>query len=89
MNETRYHILAVDDHPVVLEGIRMIVGQIEGVRCVGLGRVEDLRRTLAGESYDMYILDLEFPDADGFCVISEIREKKPDTRILVYTMHEE
>lgn len=89
MNEKRYHILAVDDHPVVLEGIRMIVGRIEGVQCAGLTRVEALRRTLSDESYDMYILDLEFPDADGFCVINEIREKKPDAHIVIYTMHEE
>lgn len=89
MNEKHYHILAVDDHPVVLEGIRMIVNRIEGVQCVGLNCVEDLRRTLSDENYDMYILDLEFPDTDGFCVINEIREKKPETHIVIYTMHEE
>lgn len=84
-----YYILAVDDHPVVLEGLRMIVSRIKGVQCTGLTCVEDLKRTLPIRSYDMYILDLEFPDTDGFCIINEIRERKPDAHIVIYTMHEE
>jgi len=89
MNAKQYNILAVDDHPVVLEGIRMVVSRIDGVYCMGLTSVEALRQTLPDETYDMYILDLEFPDADGFCVINSIRREKPGSRILIYTMHEE
>lgn len=37
----------------------------------------------------MYILDLEFPQADGFSVLRMLRDKAPDSRILIYTMHEE
>lgn len=39
--------------------------------------------------YNMYILDLEFPQADGFSVLRMLRDKAPDSRILIYTMHEE
>lgn len=89
MKEESYKILAVDDHPVVLEGIRMVVTRIEGVECAGLTNITDLKLTLLSEDYDMYILDLEFPDADGFCVVNAIRDAKPQSRIIIYTMHEE
>lgn len=89
MDRKQYKILAVDDHPVVLEGIRLIVTQIDGVQCTGLTSVEELKHTLLMEDYDMYILDLEFPDTDGFCVIKDIHEHKPDSHIVIYTMHEE
>ena len=89
MNVKQYNILAVDDHPVVLEGIRMVESRIEGVHCMGLTGVDALRKTLRNETYDLYILDLEFPDAYGFCVIESIRREKPGSRILIYTMHEE
>lgn len=89
MKEESYRILAVDDHPVVLEGIRLVVTRIEGVQCTGLTNTTDLKQALLSEDYDMYILDLEFPDTDGFCVINAIRDAKPESRIIIYTMHEE
>lgn len=89
MKGESYRILAVDDHPVVLEGIRLVVTRIEGVQCAGLTNITDLKLTLSNEDYDMYILDLEFPDTDGFCVINAIRDAKPESRIMIYTMHEE
>lgn len=89
MDNKQYRILAIDDHPVVLEGIRLIVTQIEGVVCDGLTCIKDLKDTLRKEEYDMYILDLEYPDADGFSIINMIRTTKPDSRIVIYSMHEE
>ena len=52
--------------------------------------VEQLEHYFSVRSpYNMYILDLEFPQADGFSVLRMLRDKAPDSRILIYTMHEE
>ena len=83
-------ILVVDDHPIVLEGIKKIASALEGVKCDGIMEVEQLEHYFSARSpYNMYILDLEFPQADGFSVLRMLRDKAPDSRILIYTMHEE
>ena len=85
-----YEILITDDHPIVLEGIKRIVSGLDGVKCDGIIEVEQLEGCFSSRPpYDMYIPDLEFPKADGFSVIQLLREKAPDSRILIYTMHEE
>lgn len=89
MNNRPYRILAVDDHPVVLEGIRLIASRIEGVQCEGVPGIRQMEQALTDKNYDMYILDLEFPDTDGFCIINLLRHRKPDSNIIIYTMHEE
>lgn len=89
MDKKTYRILAIDDHPVVLEGIRLIVTQLNGVTCDVMTHIKDLPLTWEKTDYDMYILDLEFPDTDGFCIINALRNKKPDSHIVIYTMHEE
>ena len=35
-------ILVVDDHPIVLEGIKKIASALEGVKCDGIMEVEQL-----------------------------------------------
>lgn len=90
MAKEYYEILITDDHPVVLEGIKKVASMLKGVRCDGISEVEKLEsRFVTHPPYDLYILDLEFPKADGFSVIRLLREKAPDSRILIYTMHEE
>ncbi|WP_455587517.1 response regulator [Bacteroides sp.] len=90
METGNYEILIIDDHPIVLEGIKKIASTLEGVKCDGILEVEKLENSFSSRPpYDMYILDLEFPKADGFSVIKSLRDKAPDSRILIYTMHEE
>lgn len=89
MNTSFYHILAVDDHPVVLAGICMLANRLKNVVCEGLSNIEQLKTEKAEKVYDLYILDLEFPDADGFTLVHTLRSQHPHCHILVYTMHEE
>ena len=85
-----YRILALDDHPMVLEGIRHLLSQTADILCEGVTNHQQLTQLLqAGQQFDLFILDLELPDADGFEVLKSIRQHCPDTAILIYTMHEE
>lgn len=90
MTKKYYEILITDDHPIVLEGIKRVASMLKDVRCDGINEVEKLESSFLTHSpYDLYILDLDFPKADGFSVIRLLRKKAPDSRILIYTMHEE
>ena len=82
-------IAVVDDHNLVLEGFRSLLTR-NGLRHVELGRsaaaLTDILRT---RTYDIYIIDVELPDMDGFLLIDAIREAWPSARIIVSTIHDE
>jgi two-component system response regulator EvgA len=86
-NQSAYHILALDDHPVVLEGLSHLLSAYDVTTCAQAGQLSALLKQ--GLRPDLFILDLELPDADGFELISNIRRHCPEAAILIYTMHEE
>lgn len=80
----------VDDHDLVREGLKVILVD-NGVKDIekfhtAKGLVSSID---AGLQYDFFILDLELPDMDGFELIDEIRERNPEARIIVSTIHDE
>lgn len=82
-------IAVVDDHNLVLEGFRSLLTR-NGLRNVELFRsaaaVTDILHT---RTYDIYIIDVELPDMDGFLLIDAIRGAWPAARIIVSTIHDE
>ncbi len=88
--EKLYRIIALDDHPMVLEGISHILTAMPNVTVEGVTSQSQLLEQLeGGRQFDLFILDLELPDANGFEVLKTIRQQCPNAAILIYTMHEE
>lgn len=87
---TKAEILAVDDHSLILEGIRRVVGKMqEAVVADAVTSGKEALKLMAQRDYDLYILDVSIPDVSGFELIERIRELDEDARIIVNTMHEE
>jgi DNA-binding NarL/FixJ family response regulator len=89
MPEGLLRVLVVDDHPMVREGLRSMLGA-DGIEVAGeaASGAEALER--AGELRpDLVLLDLELPDADGLSVLARLREAHPHLPVLVVTMHED
>lgn len=83
-------ILLVDDHSLILQGIRRIVEQIPEVAFThAVTSGAEASKLIELNNYDIYILDIELPDTDGFELIKKIRKKNEDARIIINTMHEE
>ena len=81
--------LVVDDHPMVREGLRSMLGA-DGIEVAGeaASGADALER--AGElAPDLVLLDLELPDADGLSVLARLRERYPRLPVLVVTMHQD
>ena len=86
---SEYQILIVDDHPVVREGLRVILSQLQGVKCTLCESVEKLTNMLNRNiRHDLYILDLEFPKSDIFPFLDRISPPFPASKILPYSIHE-
>jgi DNA-binding NarL/FixJ family response regulator len=82
-------VLVVDDHPMVREGLRSMLGG-EDMDIVGeaASGAEALRRA-AARDIDVVLLDLELPDMDGLAVLRRIREMDAHLPVLVVTMHQD
>lgn len=91
MKERDIRILLVDDHDLVLQGLKRIVEcslpEIKNV-CTALSGQEALL-LIASQRFNLFVLDMELPDISGMDIIVRIREKDPQARIIVNTMHEE
>jgi len=75
---------------VVDEGATSRVGLSEMVRAIGFTPVEasnaaEARLALADHGPPIVVLDTVLPDADGIELLKEIREKYPDTYVLIIT----
>ena len=85
-----YTILVLDDHPVVLEGIKRLLSADSDMQVEGVTHSSELFQLLEqGRCFQLFILDLELPDTDGFEAMATIRSHCPEAAILIYTMHEE
>ena len=82
-------VLIADDHPVVLHGLRALLGgSPDLVEVVGDARAGDEAVRKAVELYpDVAILDLQMPEKSGIQALEEIRRQSPSTRTLVLSMH--
>jgi len=81
-------VLIVDDHSVVVEGIRKAIEketdfQVAGVAADGLQAIEQVKVLKP----DLVILDVSMPDLNGVETAHRIRQCRPRTRIVVFTMH--
>lgn len=82
-------VLVVDDHPMVREGLRSMLGG-NGVCVAGeaASGAEALRRA-AERNVDVVLLDLELPDMDGLAVLRRLREADARLPVLIVTMHQD
>ena len=91
MKERDIRILLVDDHDLVLQGLKRIVEcslpEVKNVCTASSG--QEALLLIASQRFNLFVLDMELPDISGMDIIVRIREKDPQARIIVNTMHEE
>ena len=91
MKDKNTCILLADDHDLVLQGLKCIVEcslpEIKHICTASTG--QEVLRLVDSRHFDLFLLDIELPDMSGLDVIAHIRERNPQARIIVNTMHEE
>ena len=79
-------ILIADDHPVVRQGLKALIGVQSGMEVIG--EAVDGQDAVAKARLlapDVILLDLVMPLKDGVEAITEIKRENPQARILVLT----
>jgi DNA-binding NarL/FixJ family response regulator len=80
-------ILAVDDHPLIRDGIAALIAAEADMRLVGVcSNGRDAIEQFRALRPDVTLMDLQMPGMSGLDVITLIRGEFPDARIIVLTM---
>ncbi|HXR52740.1 MAG TPA: response regulator transcription factor [Steroidobacteraceae bacterium] len=83
-------VLIVDDHPVVRQGIRLMIEAEPDLTICGEAQTEQQARKLVRElKPDALVVDLSLTEGDGFNVVRDVHAHFPGIRILVLSMHDE
>ena len=83
-------VLLADDHKIVREGLRRILGAASDI--VVAGEAADGDQALAlvrANAFDLAVIDLSMPGLSGLDLIKRLKLERPDLPLLVLSMHGE
>lgn len=84
------NILLVDDHPLVIDGIKTMLASVEGLQISAFAKTaKEALSILEQSSFEVILLDLNLPDQDGLHLCSEIRQLYPAVKIIALTSSNE
>jgi DNA-binding NarL/FixJ family response regulator len=85
-----YRVILADDHILVRSGLRRILEEDKKLEIVAEVRDGlELLNVLNKKDPNLIILDVSMPNLRGIEAIPEIRRVRPDTKVLILTMHNE
>jgi len=91
VNEATIRVLLVEDDPTFRRGLRLLLQSTPGFTCAAeTGSVEHaLRVTVPGGPPEVVLLDINLPGIQGTEGVGPIRERFPDSIVLMLTVFED
>jgi len=77
-------ILLVEDEPSIREGLQLNL-ELEGYEVVPTGNGKKALELVAGQHFDLLLLDVMLPDVDGFSITEQVRLSNNEVPILLLT----
>ena len=82
-------VVIVDDHPMVAEGIQSILESYDDIEVMGtLSNGRQAIDRIDGLDPDVVLMDLNMPQVGGLTATEMILERRPGTRIVILSMHD-
>ena len=89
MNKSIKFLLG-DDHNIVRQGLQFVIEDVvENAEIIHASSLEQILNQIKSNSFDIAILDAQFPDGNSLSIISEIKQIQPEIKILIFTSFEE
>lgn len=83
-NKSPYRVIFLEDEPTIREVLTEYM-LISGYQVVSVPNGDDAIAHIDAEKYDIAILDIMVPGADGFSVLSHIRKTRPKMAVIMLT----
>ena len=82
-------VLLVDNHPLVLDGLKAILETFEHIEVVGVAGLALAGLDIARASRPQVVLmDINMPHVNGIEALELFREQVPEARVLMLSMHD-
>ena len=86
----RIKLILADDHPLIREGFRSLLGKNDSFEIVGEAETgRELINLVRTTSPDIILVDITMPQVSGLDAIEQLKAEFPDLKFMVLTMHEE
>jgi DNA-binding NarL/FixJ family response regulator len=84
----RLRIVLAEDHATVREGLRLLLENEPDMEVIAeVSNGEDAVRRARTDAADVVVMDLSMPGMSGLCAAREIREVRPELKVVVLTRH--
>ena len=85
-----HKLLIVDDHQVLIDGIKALFEKNEDVEICAEALNGQSALSLVNEKYiDVVMLDINLPDMNGIEVCRQLKSQHPQIKVIALTMHNE
>ncbi|MFP3835121.1 response regulator [Chryseobacterium sp. SIMBA_028] len=90
MENERINIVIVDDHPIVIEGIKMMLNSQPFINIVGaFTSGSEIISFIKSNKVDIILLDITLPDVNGTELCREIKKIGPDISVIMFSNRSE
>ncbi|MFM9840384.1 MAG: response regulator [Cyclobacteriaceae bacterium] len=86
----KIRVLVIDDHPMVLEGMKSLLGDIEYITLSGTAsNAFEAMQVLKDNTVDVAIVDINLPDVNGLELTKKIKAEYPLVNVLAMSTFKE
>lgn len=90
MKQANIHIAIVEDHPIVVEGLKNMLDKEPGFLVTGtFDSARGLMEHIENQAVDVILLDISLPETSGLELCKSIKLQWPDVVILILSNHTE
>ena len=83
-------ILIVDDHPIVRDGLKQILGDTDDLVVGGeAGNADEALSLVRDSDFDLVVLDITLPGRTGIDLLRDLRRERPALPVLMLSIHPE
>jgi DNA-binding NarL/FixJ family response regulator len=88
--KARKRVYLVDDHPMMLDAMRLLIDNEPELECCGGARTaEEAVSQIPQCQPDVVVTDITLPNRSGLDLIKDLTAMQPELLVLVYSMHDE
>jgi two-component system invasion response regulator UvrY len=90
MATKKIRIIVIDDHDIMREGLKQILGETQAIEVVAEGEngVQAVQLAVKHKA-DVMLLDISLPDKNGVEVLKQIKKVNPQIAVLMLSMYRE
>ncbi|RKS97495.1 response regulator transcription factor [Chryseobacterium defluvii] len=90
MQSHKINVVIVDDHPIVIEGLKMMLKNQSFLHISeSFTSASEIIQYVKSNAVDIILLDITLPDANGIELCKEIKKISPDTSVIMFSNRSE